>query len=374
MRQYLDLLERIKEDGEWVDNRTGVRTKTLFGTQMRFSLEGGVVPVITTKKVHLKSVLAELDWMMSGSTNIKDLNATIWDEWRRPYTAWEGSRGVDVNWKPREFYGELAEVDGSLYVELEIDKWGDHALWPDWVAMMTSGRDIASDWFNFETFVEDVQKLPHYWYKANDKADFVLSPDYYASGVYSKDTCAWLRRDEHESCRDEQGGNVRLNLIQDGDLGPVYGKQWRNFGGVDQLAEVERQLKEDPDSRRIIMSAWNPTELKEMALPPCHLLVQFRVINGKLSCQMYQRSCDMFLGVPFNITFYAVLTHKLAEKCGLETGELIWVGGDCHIYENHFDAVGRQLKRQPMEQVAKYKDGEIVGYKSWGPIKAEVAV
>lgn len=131
------------------------------------------------------------------------------------------------------------------------------------------------------------------------------------------------------------------------ELGPVYGSQWRNFGGVDQILEIVDEIKTNPDSRRIIMSSWNPPQLKSMALPPCHTLAQFRVINGKLSCQLYQRSADMFLGVPFNIASYALLTHMIAGVCGLEVGELVWTGGDCHIYNNHIDAVKKQVKRKP---------------------------
>jgi len=131
------------------------------------------------------------------------------------------------------------------------------------------------------------------------------------------------------------------------ELGPVYGKQWRDFGGVDQILEIIDEIKTNPDSRRIILSAWNPPQIKKMSLPPCHTLAQFRVVNGKLSCQLYQRSADMFLGVPFNIASYSLLTHMIAEVCGLQVGEFIWTGGDCHIYSNHIDAVKKQVRRKP---------------------------
>ena len=177
----------------------------------------------------------------------------------------------------------------------------------------------------------------------------------------------------------------------DGELGPVYGSQWRNFNGdgVDQIASVIEQLKNNPDSRRIIVSAWNPSKLDKMALPPCHAFAQFKVINGKLSCQLYQRSADMFLGVPFNIASYSLLTHMLAQICDLEVGEFIWTGGDCHIYNNHMDQVKEQLERSPrngpilempefttLEELLQTKTGDyrLVGYDPMPSIKAPMAV
>ena len=183
---------------------------------------------------------------------------------------------------------------------------------------------------------------------------------------------------------------------EDGELGPVYGVQWRNFdyyngsvSGVDQIANIIQQINREPDSRRIILSAWNPMLIDEMALPPCHTLVQFKVINGKLSCQLYQRSADMFLGVPFNIASYSLLTHMLAQICGLEVGEFIWTGGDCHIYNNHFQQVQQQILRTPVkgpvlempafENLAdllqtKTSDYKLVNYNPMNSIKAPMAV
>jgi thymidylate synthase len=175
------------------------------------------------------------------------------------------------------------------------------------------------------------------------------------------------------------------------ELGPVYGSQWRDFNdeGFDQIRYIIRQLTTEPDSRRIILSAWNPNQLEDMALPPCHTLSQFKVINGKLSCQLYQRSADMFLGVPFNIASYSLLTHMLAQICGLEVGEFVWTGGDCHIYQNHFEQVKQQLERKPMqgptlempefENIAelletKPSDYKLVGYNPMDSIKAPMAV
>ena len=172
----------------------------------------------------------------------------------------------------------------------------------------------------------------------------------------------------------------------EGDLGRVYGVQWRNFGGVDQVQQLIDGIKKDPSGRRHIISAWNPAELNQMALPPCHVLSQFDVTDGYLSCQLYQRSCDMFLGVPFNIASYSLLTHIIARECNLKVGDFVWTGGDCHIYNNHFDAVREQLSREErplptlMMTVGKkwneytMEDFILDGYDPWGPIKAEMAV
>lgn len=224
MRAYLDLLEAILERGVRKEDRTGTGTLSLFGHQMRFDLAQGF-PLVTTKKVHMKSVVYELLWFLRGERNVRWLQergVTIWDEWAAP----------------------------------------------------------------------------------------------------------------------------------DGDLGPVYGAQWRSWpdgagGQIDQLGGVIEQIKANPDSRRHIVSAWNVAELGEMALPPCHLLFQFYVAEGRLSCQLYQRSADCGLGLPFNIASYALLTMMVAQVTGLEPGEFIWTGGDCHLYLNHLDQVRLQLTREP---------------------------
>lgn len=224
MRQYLELLRQVYEHGTDKADRTGTGTRSLFGHQMRFDLAAGF-PLVTTKRVHMKSIVVELLWFLRGDTNIGYLHqhgVSIWDEW----------------------------ADAS------------------------------------------------------------------------------------------------------GNLGPVYGAQWRSWPTadgrhVDQITEVVSQLKNTPDSRRIIVSAWNVGELEHMALPPCHALFQFYVADGRLSCQLYQRSADLFLGVPFNIASYALLTLLLAQVCGYAPGEFIWTGGDCHIYSNHFEQVSTQLAREP---------------------------
>ncbi len=264
MRQYLDLMQKILDQGAVKGDRTGTGTLSLFGHQMRFDLQQGF-PMVTTKKLHLRSIIHELIWFLKGDTNIrylKENGVSIWDEWA-----------------------------------------------------------------------------------------------------------------------DEQG-----------NLGPVYGYQWRswptaNGGHIDQITQLVKQIKNNPNSRRHIVSAWNVADVENMALPPCHLLFQFYVADGKLSCQLYQRSCDFFLGVPFNIASYALLTHMVAQQCDLDVGEFIWVGGDVHLYSNHLEQANEQLSRSvfklPTLQIKrkpaslfdyKFEDFEILGYESHAHIKAPIAV
>ena len=263
MRQYLDLLRHVRDQGAPKNDRTGTGTLSVFGYQMRFDLSTGF-PLVTTKQLHLKSIIYELLWFLRGDTNIRYLRehgVTIWNEWADP----------------------------------------------------------------------------------------------------------------------------------DGELGPVYGKQWRSWptadGNVDQLAQVVEQIRENPDSRRLIVSAWNVGELDRMALLPCHALFQFYVAAGRLSCQLYQRSADVLLGVPFNIASYALLTHMVAQQCELSAGDFIWTGGDCHLYLNHLEQADLQLSREPHpapELVIRrrpptlfdyeFEDFEIRNYRYHPPIKAPIAV
>ena len=277
---YLDLLRLVLTEGTEKGDRTGTGTLSHFGAQLRFNLADGF-PLLTTKKVHFKSIVYELFWFLSGSTHVDYLQANgvrIWNEWS---TAEQTAR------------------------------------------------------FNRPA----------------------------------------------------------------GDLGPVYGHQWRNYGasqredgsynndGVDQITQVIEQIKTNPNSRRLIVSGWNPGEADQVALPPCHTLFQFFVADNKLSCQLYQRSADLFLGVPFNIASYALLTHMVAQVCGLEVGEFIWTGGDCHIYQNHREQVELQLTRELYKLPTltlnfnvndifafKYEDISVDGYESHPAIKAKVAV
>lgn len=264
MQQYLDFLNAIMTDGVDREDRTGTGTRSIFGYDMQFDLQQGF-PLLTTKKLHIRSIVYELLWFLRGDTNIKYLNdngVRIWDEW------------VDEN----------------------------------------------------------------------------------------------------------------------GDLGPIYGKQWRSWqcvdgGVVDQIANLMHNIKQNPSSRRLIVSAWNAADIEKVALPPCHLLFQFYVAEGRLSCKLTQRSADAFLGVPFNIASYALLTHMVAQQCDLEVGKFVWSGGDAHIYHNHFDQVKEQLTRKPgplpqlkikrkpnsIDEYA-FEDFEIVGYEAQPHIKGRVAV
>jgi thymidylate synthase len=264
MRQYLDLLRHVRDHGVRKDDRTGTGTLSVFGHQMRFDLGQGF-PLVTTKKVHTKSIVHELLWFLRGETNVRSLQqagVSIWDEWA----------------------------------------------------------------------------------------------------------------DEH------------------GELGPVYGHQWRHWQGndgrvIDQIADLMRDIRRNPDSRRLIVSAWNVGDIPRMKLPPCHAFFQFYVAEGRLSCQLYQRSCDLFLGVPFNIASYALLTHMVAHQSDLGVGDFVWTGGDCHIYLNHLEQVELQLARDPLPLPTlairrkppsifeyAYEDFEIVGYQSHPAIRAPVAV
>ena len=261
--QYEDLLRLVLETGTSKADRTGTGTRSVFGHQMRFDLAEGF-PLVTTKRVHLKSIVYELLWFLRGDSNVGWLHehgVTIWDEWAAP----------------------------------------------------------------------------------------------------------------------------------DGDLGPVYGVQWRSWptpdgGHIDQIAQVLETLRTDPDSRRIIVSAWNVAQIPQMALAPCHAFFQFYVADGRLSCQLYQRSADLFLGVPFNLASYALLTHMIAQQAGLEVGEFIWTGGDCHIYDNHVDQVREQLTRTPYPFPTlhlrtapsmfdyEFGDVEVLDYQHHPAIKAPIAV
>lgn len=264
MQQYLSMMRHVRDNGTKREDRTGTGTYSVFGHQMRFDLSKGF-PLVTTKKLHMRSIIHELLWFLRGDSNtayLKENGVSIWDEW------------------------------------------------------------------------------------ADDN----------------------------------------------GELGPVYGVQWRNWptpggGSIDQIEQVMQQLRDTPESRRIIVSAWNVSELDEMALPPCHMLFQLYVADGKLSCQLYQRSCDIFLGVPFNIASYALLTHMLAQQADLAVGDFIWTGGDCHLYLNHLEQADEQLQREPMPlpRLAikrrpasifdyRFEDFEILNYEPHAHIRAAVAV
>ena len=297
MKQYLDLLQRIKNEGVVKSDRTGTGTKSVFGHQMRFDLSEGF-PLLTTKKVFLKGVIHELLWFLSGDTNIKYLvenGVHIWDN------------------DAYRYYNELCIKNGVLPVSRE---------------------------------------------------DFLA-----AAGVESP-----------------------IEGYRFGDLNHVYGYQWRHWDKpetesfVDQIAQGVETIKKNPDSRRMIVSAWNVAEVEDMALPPCHVLFQFYVANGRLSCQLYQRSADTFLGVPFNIASYALLTMMIAQVCGLEAGEFVHTLGDTHLYLNHLEQVDEQLSREPRPLPTmklnpevksvfdfRYEDFTLEGYDPHPTIKAPMS-
>jgi thymidylate synthase len=292
MRQYHELMDRVLREGIDKSDRTGTGTRSVFGHQMRFDLAEGF-PMVTTKKLHLKSILHELIWFISGDTNIRYLcqnGVRIWDDW------------------PFATYAKSADYDG--------------------IDMKTFAARVADD------------------------AEFAAK---------------W------------------------GDLGPVYGYQWRFWPGpngpVDQLRDVLEGIRRNPDGRRHIVSAWNPGYIDQMALPPCHAFFQFYVADGKLSCQLYQRSADIFLGVPFNIASYALLVHMMAQDLGLEVGDFVHTLGDAHIYANHMEQVQLQLSRElrPLPTLRlnpdvkslfefRYEDVELVDYDPHPHIPAPVAV
>jgi len=301
MQQYHQLMQHVLEQGVLKSNRTGIATLSVFGYQMRYNLAEGF-PLVTTKKVHLKSILHELIWFLNGDTNIRYLvknGVNIWNEW--PFQSYLRNQGQEE---------DLPKYSDSWQAELK----------------------------NFKSQIIDDSSFAEKW----------------------------------------------------GELGPVYGQQWRNFEGIDQINQVIEDIKQSPDSRRLLVSAWNPKDIPIMAksgLPPCHTLFQFYVANGKLSCQLYQRSADVFLGVPFNIASYALLTMMIAQVCGLGLGDFVHTLGDAHIYENHLDQVKLQLSRAPKalpqlkinSQISSifdfsYADFTLENYDPHPAIKGQVAV
>ena len=314
MKQYLELLEKIKQEGIEKSDRTGTGTKSIFGYQMRFDLSKGF-PILTTKRVPFGLIKSELLWFIKGDTNIRYLlqhNNHIWDEWAF-----------------------------KRYVES-----------PDY-----TGEDMTD--FGRRSLQDPVFKE-----------------------VYEKELETFCQRILNE---DEFAAKY-------GELGNIYGSQWRHWKTtqgetIDQLAQVIEMLKTSPDSRRLIVSAWNPEDVPSMALPPCHTMFQFYVADGKLSCQLYQRSADVFLGVPFNIASYALLTHLIANEVGLEVGEFVHTLGDAHLYLNHLEQVDLQLSRETYELpqlVLKHPEKSLYdlevtdvvleGYECHPTIKAPIAV
>tara|TARA_Y100000310_G_scaffold339480_1_gene432260 strand:- start:6387 stop:7463 length:1077 start_codon:yes stop_codon:yes gene_type:complete len=318
MREYLDLLQRIIDDGYWTENRTGVRCKGVWGHTMRFNLEEGF-PIVTTKKINFQAIVTELIFFIKGYTDkrwLQDRKCNIWNEWANP-------KVVD------EVYKTLT----NAYNNDCIDK--DKASPPDKKTLQKSVHDLGPvygwQWRHFGADYEMLSSL-----KAEMEA---LQERWKKACKEEHDFKPWENPSFDHSC-------VLPSTTIQSEIDQKE-KQIEAYGGFDQLLWVQDQLMNNPDSRQTIMSAWNPNDLDKMALPPCHLMCHFRVFDGKLSTLMLQRSCDSFLGVPFNISSYALLTHLMAKACGLGVGEFVHVLDDVHIYENHIDQIKEQLTRKP---------------------------
>lgn len=466
MRQYAELIRKIREEGTYRGDRTGTGTQSIFGHQMRFNLDR--FPLVTGKKTFMKSITHELIMFVRGITNIKYLNDNdvhIWDEW---------AQNVGNYPNPERLSGWVRVIDEDIYCPYDGD-YGTSGINAArgsendnlrnlWVKMMKrcynpsnhnysyyggSGVFVCRRWHDVNTFISDVKDIQNWDLKQSNWKEYELDKDYYGASYYSPETCAWLHTAENnlytsdpiqvelngkldifmslQELSDSYGiptttlslwlrtgvpkipkgvnrkfagikmhrlikeGYVYRLLFTNGDLGPVYGHQWRSwpyneimneghpeFEGVakrtiDQLQNVIDQIKTNPLSRRLIVSAWNPAEVDDMALPPCHTMFQFycteidyeerydmarkmmlpcttdedmdneRIPKYKLSCQLYQRSADVFLGVPFNIASYAMLTMMIAKISNMVPGDFIWTGGDCHLYANHTKQVDEYL-------------------------------
>ncbi len=443
MRQYLDYLRHIMENGVDKTDRTGTGTRSVFGYQMRFDLSEGF-PLVTTKRVHLKSIIHELLWFLQGSGNtayLKEHGVTIWDEWEDEH----GELGPVYGWNWRKWgkpYPRRRQPTPALSPDYNASYLGvgsgrgkaNHPLAKTWEGMMARCYDpnspsyadyggrgvyVVDDWLAFEVFARDAVTLPGYRVTSPKEPRLVLDKDLRGDGfTYGPASCMWmtdvdnarLKAERVFVLRDQEGelhefSNVAQFCEQQGIIDGNLSDLWtgrknakvrhgftlvevrEKHPGIDQIAQVIEQLKANPDSRRLIVSAWNVGELEKMALPPCHAFFQFYVADGRLSCQLYQRSCDSLLGVPFNIASYALLTMMVAQVTGLEAGEFIWTGGDCHIYHNHFEQVERQLKREPrpLPQMHlnpdvkniddfRYADFTLSGYDPHPGIKAPIAV
>lgn len=355
--QYWELIAEILREHDARDDRTGVGTLSQFGKKLEIDLSKGL-PLIGLKYTWLHGIKTELEWMYRGMTNkryLEERGVGIWSAWRRPW----GTQGTAGDRPIRSAPAEPREQpihDGR-------ECW----LYDQWFAMMSHNSfGVCQRWHDFDKFALDAKQLYHYEYAAADHHNFTLDTTFFHARVYAPGTTIWTHYDDI-------GQTERLTLIEPGDLGPVYGTQWRDSGGVDQLMNLINGLKNNPHGRRHIVSAWNPSELHQMALPPCHIMWQMYVDNNnKLHCQMYQRSADVFLGLPFNIAFYALLTKRIADLCGFGLGVLHWVGGDVHIYKNHLDQCYELLRRDPNECQLPDYDGK--GYVHLGKLAGEVAV
>ena len=466
-QKYLDLMHEVYAEGEWRSDRTGTGVSSLFGKQVVYDLADGF-PLLTTKKIHWKSVVHELLWFLKGDTNIKylqDNGVHIWDHWRRPYNL---DRDIEII-EPRKavpalYSGNFSrakintkpdtiERDLAIIWHRMMHKCYDptHTRYAYYGAV---GVTVHPDWHDVEAFIKGVQKIPHWWYRANNPKGFDLDKDYYGANQYGPNTSVWLKAEENHIytrtvkpilVRDLTGTtrlylsqaeaarrtgmsksalnrvmkygtprpyganrrfegwefNVaefcgllpRLKLIEDGDLGPIYSAQYRNLRTVDgkivdQIQNLINGIKADPYGRRHIVSAWNPSDLHNMALPPCHAFYQIYVhTDGTMDLQLMQRSADAYIGIPYNIASYSLLLMMIAQVTGYRAGRFIHTMGDVHLYRNHVDAYFIQKDRTilPPPTVTlnaeikgifdfKFEDITLENYNPHPAIKAPVAV
>lgn len=411
-QSYEEVLRDVLVNGVKREDRTGEGTISVFSRLIRYDLQESF-PLITSKFVPMRLISGELRWFLRGSTNVKELqndNNHIWDEWRAPY---ENDRRRIITtvkefseiyrFKENDFIRDYEVYHNNPMSQPDIQEVIDNALssktntkeWNLWKSIITGGDIVSPGWYSFDNFKEDLPKIPHYDYWVNKPEDFTLTNSFFINNHmisgWHPSTVAFVRKDGYDYPYIEGSDVARRELIPNGYMGEIYGAQWRNWNDrLDQIKSVVDQLKDDPYSRRMIVSAWNADQIGNMALPPCHVMFQLYVAEGKLSLQIYQRSADMFLGVPFNIASYALLTHIIAKHVGLDVGELTWIGGDCHIYLNHIDQVKQQLsnhENDPRElpqikvsvgtnsisDIENFKE-EIIGYNPHERIKGEVAV
>ena len=441
MKQYRELCNRILTEGSPKTDRTGTGTLSVFGHQMRFDLQKGF-PLVTLKRTHFRSIAAELLWFLSGDTNVKklqEMGCTIWDEWADA----DGNLGPVYGHQFRHFGGKpncrfqpepilrngiektyLGVANGSGSTKSTLGK-----TWEGMIARCYDKKSVSypnyggkgvfvhNDWLEFSAFERDAVNLPGFGRLTEKNERLVLDKDSIGSGFeYGPNSCIWitdaenLRLNKTQIYTVEKDG-IKYEFTSISDFCASQGFDGSNFSdlwtgnknakvrngftfvgmrhanpGVDQITSVIESIRTNPDSRRHIVSAWNPGDIPGMALAPCHVMFQFYVNDGRLSCHVYQRSADVFLGVPFNIASYALLTHMVAQQCNLGVGDLVWTGGDCHLYANHLMQTHTMLRRQEKglaeillyhrPSIFEYQLSDILltHYNAHDAIKAPVAV